>query len=259
MAHDDTLIVEMMSLLADSNNAACIALFMDLLRESSGLRRWLNTAFLDAKTRARLARYLVGNEHPPRHGSRGQKLLAWLSDTGHALDAEAKSLTPCFASIAPSSYGGLTRPQIVQLIRRYQSGGAGNIKLPAFLLAHAWKQMAPRSMPSAALLAISGRFLHAAFVENGKRRELLGHFMKASEFLWGRPHGAITRADYGYANWWKLSVLHYMLNHPKASYCTRDFIRLLAAQKIRVDTKDVRRFCKKHCIAQDPRPGRPKS
>ncbi|WP_334318984.1 hypothetical protein OH491_24625 [Termitidicoccus mucosus] len=49
-----------------------------------------------------------------------------------------------------------------------------------------------------------------------------------------------------------------MLNHPSPRYRTRDFIKHLGAQKISVDAKDLRRFCKKHRIARDTRPGRPK-
>jgi len=86
---------------------------------------------------------------------------------------------------------------------------------------------------------------------------LVTHLAKAAEFFRGQPRGSIARAHFGYVNWWKLSVLHYMRNHPKPRYCTRDFSRHLAAQKISVDSKDIRRFCQKHGIVRDTRPGRP--
>lgn len=248
------------SALADTNDNAVVELFIQLLRESPGLRRWLCSAFLDANTRSRLADYIGGKTHPPRHASHGKRLLAWLAQSSHAFDSDTAALVRKHSLPTKTSYGGLTRSQVIELIRRYQAGGAGasgGIELASFLLTHAWRQASPNTLPRAALLLLSGGYFQTAFDESGSQLPLLRHLAKAAEFFEGQPRGSITRAHYGYANWWKLSVLHYMLNHPKPRYCTRNFTRHLAAQKITVDTKDIRRFCKKHRIVQDTRPGRP--
>ena len=247
-----------LSLSADSKDSAGVMLFMQLLRESPGLRNWLGSAFLEPRTRARLACCLRGKEHPPGRASRGRHFLAWLAHADTALEADTTVLACNHMPESATAYGGLTRAQVVQLIRRYQSGGAGNITLAPFLLAHAWRQAPAGAPPNAALLLISGMFLQEMFSNEAQALPLIRHLAKAVEFFHGQPRGSITRAHFGYVNWWKLHVLHYMLNHPKPRYCTREFSRHLTAQKITVDTKDLRRFCQKHGIVRDIRPGRPR-
>lgn len=256
----DTLDDAIFSALADYNDTAAVALFVTLLRESPGLRRWLGSAFLEPRTRSRLASYLARKTHPPRHATRGRHLLAWLAQTDSALEIDTTSLARYHAETNAALYGGITRAEVIQLIRRYQAGGAGasgGIALAPFLLAHAWRQAPADTPPRAALLLMSGRYFQAAFSESNAPQNLVRHLAKAEEFFDRQPRGTITRAHFGYANWWKLSVLHYMLNHPKPCYCTRDFSRHLRTQKINVDAKDIRRFCKKHSILRDVRAGRP--
>jgi hypothetical protein len=81
----------------------------------------------------------------------------------------------------------------------------------------------------------------------------------AWEFFQGNAPGTIGRAHFGYAAWWQLNVLAYMLTHPKPVYRTREFSKYLKTLKIPVDTADIRRFCRRYSIARDTRPGRPKS
>ncbi|OAM91859.1 hypothetical protein OH491_07345 [Termitidicoccus mucosus] len=248
-----------LSLSADSNDSACVALFMQLLRESPGLRRWLATAFLEPRTRSRLARYLRDKERPPRHASQRRHLLAWLAHSSHAFETDIARLAHARMPVSAAPYGGLTRGQVAGLIRRCQSGGEGDVALASFLLARAWRQAPADAPPNASLLVMSSLFLQAVFAGDAPSVPLIRHLTKAMEFFHGHPRGSITRTHYGHASWWKLSVLHYMLNHPRPRYCTRDFIKHLDAQKITVDAKDLRRFCKKHHIARDTRPGRPRS
>ncbi|MDF9828529.1 hypothetical protein M2447_002653 [Ereboglobus sp. PH5-10] len=249
---------DLFATIANGNDAACVTLFIQLLRESPNLRHWLFSAFLNPDTRSRLSRHLSGKAHPPRHSTQGRHLLAWFANTDIALASDASLLSQKHTASKP--YGGLTRAEVVELIRRYQAGGAntsGGIELAPFLLVHAWRRATPDMLQRASLLLMSGHFFQASFSECSKTPNLIRHLAKAADFFHGQPRGTITRAHYGYANWWKLSVLHYMLNHPKACYCTRDFTKHLSVQKITVATKDIRRFCKKHGIVQNPRPGRP--
>ncbi|AWI09542.1 hypothetical protein [Ereboglobus luteus] len=247
---------ELFALLGDTRETAAVTLFLQLLRESPCLRNWLGTAFLEPRTRSRLAAYLRGEEH---HASRGSHLLAWFAHTSDARESFTATLACDHRPASVSTYGGLTRAQVVRLVRRYQSGGASGINLLPFLLIHAWRQLPNNARPSAALLLMGGMVLQELFSDKLSSLQLMRHFTKAVEFFHGQLHGTITRMHFGYVNWWKLSVLHYMLNHPKPCYCTRDFSQHLAAQKISVDPKDLRRFCQKHGIVRDTRPGRPRS
>ncbi|MDF9827047.1 hypothetical protein M2447_001136 [Ereboglobus sp. PH5-10] len=251
----DNLSDELFALLGDTHETAAVTLFLQLLRESPSLRNWLGTAFLEPHTRSRLTAYLRGEEH---HASRGRYLLAWFARASDARELFTATLARDHKPASVSTYGGLTRAQVVRLVRRYQSGGANGVNLLPFLLVHAWRQSPDRACPSAALLLMGGMVLQEMFSGTPSSLQLMRHFAKAVEFFHGQPHGSITRKHFGYVNWWKLSVLHYMLNHPKPRYCTRDFAKHLAAQKISVDPKDLRRFCQKHGIMRDTRPGRPK-
>ena len=49
------------------------------------------------------------------------------------------------------------------------------------------------------------------------------------------------------------------MNLPKGSYRTGELITYLATKKIRVSGKLIRRFCSRHGIARDTRPGRPRA
>ena len=66
------------------------------------------------------------------------------------------------------------------------------------------------------------------------------------------------RAVVGYADWWKLQLLLHILRHPQESYRTRELHAHLVALGLRVDTKEIRRFCTRHGIRRDMRGGRPR-
>ena len=66
------------------------------------------------------------------------------------------------------------------------------------------------------------------------------------------------RAVVGYADWWKLHALFYMLRHPRPTYRTRDLRAHLASLGLQISTKDIRRFCARHAICRDMRAGRPR-
>jgi hypothetical protein len=254
MAEPTSITDELFVLLGDTQETATVTLFLQLLRESPSLRQWLRTSYFHPQARRRLNACLDNTIDIPSHARTGRQILGWLADADEPRLREVAHLQSRVGSVESRLHGGLTRAQVVQLIRRYQ---AGSIDLAPFLLAFAWRHLPENLSPSAALYLISARLCQESFSENGAG--LIQQLAKAAEYFRGQPVGSITRGHFGYVNWWKLSVLHYMLNHPKPRYCTRDFVRHLATQKISVDTKDLRRFCQKHGIIRDTRPGRPKS
>jgi len=69
---------------------------------------------------------------------------------------------------------------------------------------------------------------------------------------------ALIRTAFGYADWWKLHALVYMLRHPREAYRTREVRAHLATLGLRISSLDFRRFCKRHGIRRNERAGRPR-
>jgi hypothetical protein len=246
------LLPEFLALRAAKDDDAAVRTFLELLQDSPVLARWLWEHFANSSaTRQRLARYLKDGQVPKANGNR---LLGWLAGGADPL-AASRACVATFRGnqMTDKPYGGLSRSVVWRLIRRYQ---AGNIDVGAFLLVYGWRF--PETVSGGRLRL--GRASAAFFVEaiQGNRPELLRHAAKAHEFLADKQKGTIGRSDYGYANWWKLSVLAYALNNPKPHYRTGELREHLIAQRLKVDVKDIREFCKKHGIRRDTQPGRPR-
>jgi hypothetical protein len=247
----DSLANDLFSLLAESRENASARLFVRLLKHSPELRHWLNSAFLETRTRARLDACLAGAAKPPEDA---RNFLAWLAHSDEPRIEEQtrlkSKLTRKKSVAVAGTYGGLSRARVVQLIRKHQAGG---IHLAPFLLIHAWRN----NLPDAVLLLASARYCERALARSSPG--LVRQLGKAAEFYREKPPGSINRAHYGLTIWWRLSVLHYLLNHPKPAYRTGELKRHLASLGITVEPNDIRRFCKKHSIARNSRPGRPRA
>jgi hypothetical protein len=249
---DNSPIEEIIGLLTSDDDAAAVATFFEVCRSSPVFRGWLWQEFASSEsTRTELARILDA----PGTATAPLSILAALAGEAKGYARERSRLKKNFGAIAiESRFGGLSRLEVEKLIRRYQ---AGNIDGGAFLLAHSWRQHAGSGAgPSPRLLRASYAFLAEAAGRG--RTDLLKEMAKALAFLAERRPGEIGRTAFGYAKWWKLSVLLYILNNPKPRYHVREFREHLAAQKVQVDPKDIRAFCKAHGIARDTRAGRPK-
>ncbi|MEO6874910.1 MAG: hypothetical protein ABI222_08815 [Opitutaceae bacterium] len=251
MPQERPLLGEYLALCAKPDDNAAVSAFLEALKHSRYLRHWLWLHFAGSESvRERLAEYLKGAEKPR---CSGKKLLAQLASED---TSSASSRAPLIhfqrEGFVGRPYGGLSRLEVWQLIRFYQ---AGRIDLGAFLTVYGWQF--PESVPSGMLRL---KRASAAFFKEavqGNRPEMFRHALKAFYFLEGKKFGEIGRVDFGYANWWKLSALDYLLRHPKRSYRTGELRRHLLAQRLNVDAKDIRAFCKKHGIQRDVRPGRP--
>jgi hypothetical protein len=249
----DNLSAEVNRILHGDEDSAAVTLFFQLIRRSPLLRGWLWREFGQSeKTRARAAEFLAKGSAPL---AEGPKLLAWLAGEQEAYLEERERLRKRFNGLLNAhAYGGLSRTGIEILIRRYQ---AGNRDFGAFFLLYAWrKHLNKQSGYELRLLRANQVFLAALAGQDGKAlgRQLL----KAQAYFANRQNAVLQRADYGFADWWKISALLYMLNHPKPCYRTGEFCRHLAGQRLTVDPKDVRAFCKQHGIARDSRVGRPR-
>ena len=240
------------ALLNDTTQTAAVALLIDLLRQTPSLRQWLRVTMLDSATRHRFEDFLTGKLAPPAPQPSGRNLLAWIANIQTPQDETAR-LRATYATAAPT-HGGLTRSQIFALIRRHQ---AGPLALAPFLLIAAWRKAATDKTARPAALLATELFINASLAENAPPH--LHQLAHAATFFQGAAPRAIGKTHYGHAKWWQLNILLYMLAHPKPAYQMRELARHLESQKIRVDTADIRRFCRKHNIIRDLRPGRPKS
>jgi len=143
----DARAAEMFALLADDDESAAVALFIELLRFSPALRNWLWTEFAQsAGTRDRLGKWLKtnGDGDLPANGG---KLLASFASEQNSFERERLRLKERLpATVSGRGFGGLTRSAIEQIIRSYQASGT---ELGAYLLAASWKRTkAPESDPS---------------------------------------------------------------------------------------------------------------
>lgn len=253
--HDPTAAAraaDMFALLADDDESAAVAVFIELLRFSPALRNWLWTEFAhSAGTRDRLGKWLKtnGDGDLPANGG---KLLASFASEQNGFERERLRLKESLpVTVSARRFGGLTRSAIEQIIRSYQASGT---ELGAYLLAASWKRTkAPESDPR--LLRAGRRFLAEAC--GNSRPELLEGLAKAIRLVSDRPETASSKTAYGFTNWWRLCLLLYILNHPKPRYRIRELCAYLADQHLAVGATSVREFCRRHGIARDRRAGRP--
>jgi hypothetical protein len=99
-------------------------------------------------------------------------------------------------------------------------------------------------------------FLEAVFPSG--RRRLLKHLHEALSFVKELEDKAKRRSAIGYADWWKLHVLFYMLRNPAECYRTRELRAHLPTLGLESSTKEIRRFCTRHGIKRDGCAGRPR-
>ena len=139
-----------------------------------------------------------------------------------------------------------------ELVRRYEGRTLG---LNIFLLARDWRKAGDAAKASPKLLQAGADLLDTA-IRSGETRQLaqLGH---AVELLSGLNPRRL-RTAFGYADWWKLHALVYMLRHPREAYRTREVRAHLETLGLRITSLDFRRFCKRHDIRRDERAGRPR-
>jgi hypothetical protein len=214
------------TLLNDDGQSAAIVLFMDLLRDTPGLRQWLRIVMLDNETRHRLDAYIDGKAAAPARACRGRGLLSWMAGVENG-QAEARRLREKL-SVATPTHGGITHARLHALIRRHQ---AGAFAFAPFLLIAAWRRAATDKTACASALRATEFFLGRALRKTQRPRGIFINSPAPPLFFQGCAPGTIGKPHYGHAIWWQLNVLLYMLMHPKPTYRTREFVRHLASQK----------------------------
>jgi hypothetical protein len=165
---------------------------------------------------------------------------------------EKRRLKAQLPTQATRPFGGLTWEEMETLVRHYEARTLG---LNVFLLARDWRKAGEAAKASPKLLQAGADLLDTA-IRSGDTR-LLADLRHAVELLSGLNPRHLSTA-FGYADWWKLHALVYMLRHPREAYRTREVRAHLAALGLRISSLDFRRFCKRHGIRRDERAGRPR-
>jgi hypothetical protein len=237
--HKDEVVLR--RLMENDDESATIALFQQLYRESPQLRRWLRDDYAcDPELRERF------DKSTRKEGAASASRFSELTGN-HAWNEERRRLK---AQVPGALYGGLTWNQVIELIHQYQ---AGTLDPGVFLLARNWRSI---GKPTPAL-RWAGSALLESVLPSGRRR-LLNHLDTALGAAVKYENKKQRRSAVGYADWWKLNTLFYILRHPSDSYRTRELIAHLATLGLNIGTKDMRRFCARHGICRDMRAGRPR-
>jgi hypothetical protein len=236
---------------SERRSRAFLRLLAGICRQFPDLRTWLMEDFArDADTRANFLALVERGDLNGEAMSNGFAELAGELDGWLEEKRRMKAQLPAHAT---RPFGGLTWEEVEALVRRYEARTLG---LNIFLLARDWRKAGEAAKASPKLLQAGADLLDAA-IRSGETRQLvqLGH---AVELLSGLNPRSL-RTSFGYADWWKLHALVYMLRHPREAYRTRDVRAHLETLSLRISSLDFRRFCKRHGIRRDERAGRPRA
>ena len=234
----------------ESRSRAFLRLLADICRRFPDLREWLIEDFArDAKVRANFLRLvetgdLGGEEMADAFAEMAGELGSW--------QEEKRRMQAALPAQATCPFGGLTWDDMESLVRRYE---ARTLRLDVFLLVRDWRKAGDSAKASPKLLRASADLLDAA-IRSGDTR-LFTEFGRAVALLASLEQGKL-RTAFGYADWWKLHALVYMMRHPSEAYRTRDLRAHLGQLGLQISSLDFRRFCKRHGIRRDERAGRPR-
>lgn len=233
----------------EPESRAFLRLLADCCRRSPRLRMWLLDDFInDATTRTHF-RKLV--EKDTLSGERDTDGFAALADELDGWTEEKRRLGAALTANTLQRFGGLTWSQMETLVRRYE---ARSIDPAVFLLVRDWRKAGNAASGSPALLR-RGTALLDTIIRSGNTGALT-HLRRAVA-LFAQLNPGKLRAAVGYADWWKIHALLYMLRHPREAYRTREVRTHLAKLRLNISSLDFRRFCKRHGIRRDQRAGRP--
>ena len=234
----------------ESRSRAFLRLLADICRRFPDLREWLVEDFArDAKVRANFLALVERGDLNGEAMSNGFAELA--GELGGWLE-EKRQLKGQLPAQATCPFGGLTWDDMESLVRRYE---ARTLRLDVFLLVRDWRKAGDSAKASPKLLRASADLLDAA-IRSGDTR-LFTELGRAVALLASLEQGKL-RTAFGYADWWKLHALVYMMRHPSEAYRTRDLRAHLGQLGLQISSLDFRRFCKRHGIRRDERAGRPR-
>lgn len=230
--------------MAETDESATAALFVQLCRQSATLRQWLWEDFArDPAVRRRFG--LLLRETKPVAVERVAQLTADVAPR----EEELRQLR---AKFSDRIYGGLSWREVEALVGQFRAGRAD---LAAYLLALQWRRAGVSASESPHLMRCAAAFLDPALRTGDRHR--LNQLRTAVALVAASISPRKRRTAIGYSEWWKLQLVTYLLQNPRPSYRTRQLHAHLVDLGLKVSAKDVRRFCARHGIARDMRAGRP--
>ena len=237
-------IAELLRNLTLPDDAAELLLLIDLCRRSLRVRAWLFGRFAhEPATQAAFRAFLADPNSTFSHWPIWPRALT-------------KFLRPDPGNSAPGEgpHGGLSEVQVLALIKGYQ---AGLLDVTPFVLARLWRRFlrSDRKEVPLALQLASGKQWGA--IANDDSGRMLRDLSDVLQFFCERSGRTVGEDDFGHANSWKIHVLVHILDHPRPCYKADDLHRSLPTKYRHVDRRELRRFCRRHGIRRDQRPGRP--
>ena len=235
----------------ESRSRAFLRLLADICRRFPDLREWLTEDFArDAKVRANFLRVvetgdLGGDEMADAFAEMAGELGSWRE--------EKRRMQAALPAQATRPFGGSTRDEMETLVRRYE---ARTLRLDVFLLVRDWRKAGDSAKASPKLLRAGVALLDTEIRSSDPR--LFTELGRGVALLASLEQGKL-RTVFGYADWWKLHALVYMMRHPSEAYRTREVRAHLAQLGLKISSLDFRRFCKRHGIRRDERAGRPRA
>jgi hypothetical protein len=235
---------------AERRSRAFLRLLADICRRFPDLQEWLVEDFTrDAKVRAN---FLSLVENGDLGGEDTADAFAEMAGELGSWREEKRRMQAALPAQATRPFGGLTWDEMESLVRRYE---ARTLRLDVFLLVRDWRKAGESAKASPKLLRASADLMDAA-IRSGDTR-LFAQLGNAVTLLTSLEKGRL-RTAFGYADWWKLHALVYMMRHPREAYRTRDLRTHLVKLGLQISSLDFRRFCKRHGIRRDERAGRPR-
>jgi hypothetical protein len=234
----------------ERESRAFLRLLADICRRFPDLRGWLVEDFArDALVRANFLGLvetgdLGGEDMADAFAEMAGELGSWRE--------EKRRMQVQLPAQATRPFGGLTWDEIESLVRRFE---ARTLRLDVFLLVRDWRKAGESAKASPRLLRASADLLDTA-IRSGDAR-LFTELSRAVALLSNLENGSL-RTAFGYADWWKLHALVYIMRHPREAYRTREVRAHLQTLRLQISSLDFRRFCKRHGIRRDERAGRPR-
>lgn len=216
--------------------------FTELCRKSLAVRSWLFVRFGEEPETRAAFRMLLSKEAPG-----AVKARLWSPQL-----AEMVLAGPASAEPATGPHGGLSRARLLGLIIRYQYE---RMDLKTFLLVRLWTRLIASGQGEAPAALSRATLAHWRTVVADPSGVMARDVLRAVRFFSDRAGRAIGETDFGYVNTWKIHVLLYILDFPKARYQVAELKAGLPPKYRGVDRKLIRRFCQLHGIRRDTAPG----
>lgn len=226
------------------DDAAELLLFIDLCRRSLRLRAWLFGRFAaEPSTQAGFRAFLNDPAGPEPDRPLWPRVLA-------------DAVRPCPQRPAPGTgpYGGLTELELLALIKGYQ---AGLQDVSTFALVRFWRRFAAAKVDDVPLALQLATATHFGRLANDDSGRLARELQEVLRFFRHRSNQALGAADFGHADSWKIQLLLHLLDHPRPAYKVSALRSALSPTHVGVASREIRRFCQRHGIRRDERPGRP--